>query len=68
MYYFVFRTCYSDKSLCEYPVAHIKLTNNNQLLMIGQKYKMVVYIELPESLVNEEIGKLIIFVGIYNTI
>lgn len=36
--------------------------------MIGQKYKMIVYIELPESPVNEEIGKLIMFVGIHNTI
>jgi len=26
--------------------------------MIGQKYKMTVYVELPESPVNEEIGEL----------
>jgi len=26
--------------------------------MIGQKYKMTVYVELPESPVNEDIGEL----------
>jgi len=26
--------------------------------MIGQKYKITVYVELPESPVNEEIGEL----------
>lgn len=59
--YFGFRSCYSNKGLCDYPSAHVKLTKNQQLLMIGQKYKIIVHIELPESPVNEDIGKLRIF-------
>ncbi|CAH1731591.1 seipin [Aphis gossypii] len=51
-----FKSCYSDKGLCDYPSAHVQLTKNHQLLMIGQKYKMTVYVELPESPVNEDIG------------
>lgn len=51
-----FKTCYSDKGLCDYPSAHVKLTKNQQLLMIGQKYKMVVDVDLPESPANENIG------------
>jgi seipin len=61
---FGFRSCYSSKGLCDYPSAHIKLSKNQQMLMIGQKYKMIVHIELPESPVNEEIGKLRIFLFI----
>lgn len=55
-FYFLFRNCYSRKDLCDYPSAHIKLMNQNQFLMIGQKYKMIVNVELPESTVNEKIG------------
>lgn len=53
---FNFRSCYSGKGVCDYPSAHVPLTNNQQLLMIGQKYRIVVSMELPESPVNEEIG------------
>lgn len=62
--FFGFRSCYSNKGLCDYPSAHIELTKNQQMLMIGQKYKIIVYIELPESPVNEEIGELCIFLFI----
>ncbi|VVC38067.1 Seipin family [Cinara cedri] len=51
-----FKNCYSNKQLCDYPSAHVKLTKNHQLLMIGQKYKMIVNMDLPESPVNEKIG------------
>jgi len=51
-----FKNCYSRRDMCDYPSAHIKLVNQNQLLMIGQKYRMIVNVELPESTVNEQIG------------
>lgn len=60
MEHFDCRSCYSNKGLCDYPSAHVQLTKNHQLLMIGQKYKMTVYVELPESPVNEDIGELTI--------
>ncbi|CAI6355033.1 unnamed protein product [Macrosiphum euphorbiae] len=53
---FDFRSCYNNKGSCDYPSAHVQLTKSHQLLMIGQKYKITVYVELPESPVNEKIG------------
>jgi len=35
------------------------------MLMIGQKYKITVNVELPESPVNEEIGELNVKIDIY---
>ncbi|XP_044727667.1 seipin [Chrysoperla carnea] len=48
---------YSRKSgVCSFPSAHVQLTKRNQLLMMGQPYKVEITLEMPESEANKELG------------
>ncbi|XP_046400565.1 seipin [Ischnura elegans] len=51
-----FKPCEEEKGICSFPSAHIQLTKKQQLLMIGQPYKMYLHMEMPESPANQKLG------------
>lgn len=53
---FFFRACEEQKGICTFPSAHVELTKRQQLLMIGQPYKIRIELEMPESPVNKNLG------------
>lgn len=61
MFVFFYSACNSaadgnELSQCNFPHAFVPLTRRQQLLMVGQPYKVYVYLEMPESPVNQELG------------
>ncbi|XP_018335303.2 seipin [Agrilus planipennis] len=50
-----FKPC-EDKGICSFPSAHVELTKRQQLLMLGQLYRIHLELELPESPANKELG------------
>lgn len=51
------RACDTTKGICSFPSAHVELTKKQQLLMMGQPYKVHLELEMPESPVNKELGQ-----------
>nr|XP_033321529.1 seipin [Megalopta genalis] len=51
-----FRSCNAQKGICSFPTAYVQLTNKQQLLMVGQPYKVSLHLEMPESPANKELG------------
>ncbi|XP_029048296.1 seipin [Osmia bicornis bicornis] len=51
-----FKSCDEQKGICSFPSAHVQLTNKQQLLMVGQPYKVNLHLEMPESPANKELG------------
>lgn len=51
-----FESCGRDPGLCTYPTANVTLTRRQQLLMVGQPYKILVELDMPESKRNQEVG------------
>ncbi|XP_066597965.1 seipin [Prorops nasuta] len=53
-----FKSCDNDyeKGICSFPSAQVHLTKKQQLLMIGQPYKVNLHLEMPESPANKELG------------
>ncbi|KAI5705384.1 hypothetical protein M8J75_014421 [Diaphorina citri] len=51
-----FNACDEQKGVCSYPTAHVQLTKRHQLLMVGQPYKILMHLEMPESPTNIELG------------
>ncbi|KAK7790997.1 hypothetical protein R5R35_011456 [Gryllus longicercus] len=51
-----FKSCDEEKGICSFPAAHVRLTRKQQLLMVGQSYKIHVNLEMPESPANKELG------------
>ncbi|XP_076236503.1 lipid droplet biogenesis associated protein seipin [Calliopsis andreniformis] len=51
-----FKSCNERKGICSFPSAHVQLTNKQQLLMVGQPYKINLHLEMPESPANKELG------------
>lgn len=51
-------TGYNDqqRGICTYPSAHVSLTRKQQLLMVGQPYRVLVTLDMPESPKNQEAG------------
>lgn len=49
-----------DKGVCSFPRAHVQLTKSNQLLMVGQPYKITLVLEVPESDRNKELGMFLV--------
>lgn len=41
---------------CSFPQAHVLLTKKQQLLMVGQPYRITVNIDMPESEQNKQLG------------
>lgn len=50
------RACLNDQAICSFPRAHVALTKRQQLLMVGQPYRIIVNIDMPESPKNQELG------------
>ncbi|KAJ3662423.1 hypothetical protein Zmor_006773 [Zophobas morio] len=46
----------NGKGICSFPSAHIKLTERQRLLMLGQPYKIHLDLEMPESPTNKDLG------------
>lgn len=42
--------------ICSYPSAHVSLTRKQQLLMVGQPYRVLVTLDMPESPKNQGAG------------
>ncbi|XP_046751449.1 seipin [Diprion similis] len=51
-----FESCDEKKGICSFPSAHVQLTKKQQLLMVGQPYKVNLHMEMPESPTNKELG------------
>uniref|UniRef100_A0A1B6KSS0 Seipin n=1 Tax=Graphocephala atropunctata TaxID=36148 RepID=A0A1B6KSS0_9HEMI len=51
-----FTACEAEKGVCSFPSAHVQLTKKQQLLMIGQRYKIFLNLEMPESPANIDLG------------
>lgn len=50
------------KGMCSFPSAHVQLTNKQQLLMMGQPYKIHLDLDMPESPTNRELGMFMVCV------
>ncbi|CAH1983544.1 unnamed protein product [Acanthoscelides obtectus] len=53
--------CSVEKGICSFPSAHVQLTKKQQLLMMGQAYKIHLDLEMPESPTNRELGVMMIY-------
>lgn len=51
-----YRSCNEEKGICSFPSAYVQLTNKQQLLMVGQPYKVNLHLEMPESPANKALG------------
>lgn len=51
-----FSSCENGKDMCSFPQAYVALTKKQQLLMVGQPYRVVIVIDMPESQVNKNLG------------
>ncbi|XP_029165452.1 seipin [Nylanderia fulva] len=51
-----FKSCNEEKGICSFPQAQVQLTKKQQLLMVGQPYKVNLQLEMPESPANKELG------------
>ncbi|KAG8236608.1 hypothetical protein J437_LFUL016857 [Ladona fulva] len=51
-----FKPCEEVKGICSFPTAHVQLTKKQQILMIGQQYKIYLHLEMPESPANQKLG------------
>lgn len=55
-----FSPCEDGRGICSFPQAHIQLTKNQQLLMVGQPYRVLVLIDMPESPKNQNMGMFLV--------
>ncbi|KAJ9576954.1 hypothetical protein L9F63_006480 [Diploptera punctata] len=60
-----FKSC-EDKGMCSFPTAHVQLTKRQQLLMIGQQYKMYLDLEMPESPANQNLGMFMVCIQLHD--
>ncbi|XP_069749985.1 seipin-like isoform X3 [Narcine bancroftii] len=66
--HYVFRTdCDSKDSLCSYPVANISLLRNGKekVMMYGQPYRISLWLLMPESPVNQNLGMFMVEMSCY---
>ncbi|CAG9763194.1 unnamed protein product [Ceutorhynchus assimilis] len=54
--------CNLEKGLCSFPAAHVQLTTRQQILMMGQPYKIHLDLEMPESPANRDLGMFMVCV------
>lgn len=48
--------CKAERGMCSFPAAHVQLTKRQQLLMMGQPYRIHLELEMPESPTNQGLG------------
>ncbi|XP_059484481.1 seipin isoform X2 [Neocloeon triangulifer] len=51
-----FQPCEPQHGVCSFPSAHVQLTKRHQLLTFGQKYRVYLNLDMPESPRNKELG------------
>ncbi|XP_014259848.1 seipin isoform X2 [Cimex lectularius] len=66
-----FQACEAEKkevnsAVCSFPKAHVLLTKSNSLLMVGQPYKITVFLEVPESDENRSVGMFLVCGELYS--
>lgn len=66
-YYLHQRSCDESKGVCSFPSAYVQLTKKQQLLMVGQPYKVNLQLEMPESPANKELGNILSVIDTYFT-
>lgn len=54
--YLNYRDCLSEQKCLGYPSDTVVLTKKQQFLMVGQAYKVTLYLEMPESVQNDNTG------------
>ncbi|XP_060574237.1 seipin-like isoform X2 [Ruditapes philippinarum] len=66
--YFHFRVCETGVGLCSFPIANISLLKEgkNEVFNVGQSYRIVLDLDVPESDVNRNIGMFMIEMRLYN--
>ncbi|CAH1396691.1 unnamed protein product [Nezara viridula] len=45
-----------ERGVCSFLRAHVELTKANQVFMLGQPYKITLFLEIPESDANKAVG------------
>ncbi|XP_065346788.1 seipin isoform X2 [Cloeon dipterum] len=51
-----FQPCEPHNGVCSFPSAHVVLTKRQQLLTFGQKYRIYLTLDMPESPKNKDLG------------
>lgn len=51
-----YRQCQAEAKCIQYPTDTVELTKKQQLLMVGQPYRVILYLEMPESEQNDKTG------------
>ncbi|KAL4237601.1 Berardinelli-Seip congenital lipodystrophy 2 (seipin) [Mactra antiquata] len=66
--YFHFRVCDHGIGMCSFPTANITMSKEgtNELFNVGQSYKIVLDLDIPESDTNRQIGMFMIELSMYN--
>ncbi|KAG6458245.1 hypothetical protein O3G_MSEX010764 [Manduca sexta] len=54
--HFQFKPCEDTMGICSFPYAYVQLTKSTHLLMPGQTYRIRLMLEVPESIVNQDLG------------
>ncbi|XP_055547587.1 seipin [Wyeomyia smithii] len=54
--YLSYGQCQAESKCPQYPTDTVELTKKQQLLMIGQPYRVILYLEMPESEQNHKTG------------
>lgn len=54
--YLNYRDCLPGQKCSEYPSDTVVLTNKQRILMVGQPYRVTLYLEMPESGQNDKTG------------
>ncbi|XP_069677157.1 seipin isoform X1 [Periplaneta americana] len=61
-----FESCKDTQGICSFPSAHVQLTKRQQLLMVGQQYKMYLDLEMPESPTNQKLGMFMVCIQLHD--
>lgn len=54
--HFFHRACEPNHGVCSFPSAHVQLTKRHQLLKFGQRYRVYLNLDMPESPKNKNLG------------
>lgn len=64
--HFEFEPCEKNIGICSFPSANVQLTKKQQLLMVGQPYKINLHLEMPESNSNKKLGMFMVCANLYS--
>lgn len=66
--HFKFRACPAGAGLCSFPAANVTLSTESQAEMLGrgQQYRVVLKLEVPDSVPNRDIGMFMVISRLYD--